>query len=151
MKALVVSDVHGDANALDCVLSTEACTDVFCLGDGVREYDEAKRFHPHLHFHIVKGNCDWVTFHPAVAIEEWAGKRIEYMHGHIVDVKSSYSRAIAMAEKDQADVLLFGHTHQQYLQKNEQLLVCNPGSLARGEYAVLSDTNGNLECFLKTL
>ncbi len=151
MRALIVSDVHGDSGALERVLEKEYCQDIFCLGDGIRQYEDAREFHPDVHFHIVKGNCDWDNFYPAVNLEEWGGKRVEYMHGHLQDVKRTLTVAVSMGLRDRADILLFGHTHEPYLNQEKEMLVCNPGSLARGDYAVMMQEGADCQITLKSL
>ena len=153
MKILVVSDEHGDYNALQCVLQMESYSHVFCLGDGVRDYEDAKDDYMTIPFHIVTGNCDWYTssHYPAVNLEVIEGKRILYMHGHIQDVKHTLSRAIALGKQDQADVLLYGHTHYPHEELVDGMLVCNPGSLANGAYGILTIENGQVSWQAKSL
>lgn len=140
MQILVISDEHGDFRALQQVLQIENCRHVFCLGDGVRDYEDAQDLYPNRIFHIVSGNCDWYSSSqfPAVNLETLEGKRILYMHGHLQDVKHTMAGAYRLAVQDEADVLLFGHTHCPFEEETEGILFCNPGSLADGNYGLLT-------------
>ena len=139
MQIVVVSDVHGNDYALWQVLEAESAQHVFCLGDGVREYETVADSNPDRIFHIVAGNCDWAGGYPTVGIESLGGKRIVFMHGHTKHVKQTLEPALALAREMDADVLLFGHTHCFHAQQDGAVLACNPGSLGfNGTYAVLS-------------
>ena len=139
MQIVVVADVHGNAEALWQVLEAESAQHIFCLGDGVREYEAAARQEPHRTFHIVCGNCDWSGGYPTVGIESLGGKRLLFLHGHTKHVKQTLEPALALAREHEADILLFGHTHRSHAQKDGRVLACNPGSLGfNGTYLVLS-------------
>ena len=131
MQVLIVADVHGNDGALWSALADcpQART-VFCLGDGVREYEAAQANEPTRDFCIVRGNCDFATADtPATAMREIEGHRILCMHGHLHGVKQSLLRAEYTAREQGADVLLFGHTHVPYGAVHDGLYLCNPGSL----------------------
>ena len=44
------------------------------------------------------------------------------------------------AKKRGADIVLFGHTHNQYTEYQESLCIMNPGSVANGDYGVIDIT-----------
>ncbi len=139
MQIVVVSDVHGNSGALWRVLETEDAAHVFCLGDGVREYEMAAEQYPERTFHIVSGNCDWAGNYPVIGLDTIDGKRIMFMHGHTKFVKRTLEPALALARNHEADLLLFGHTHQYRVERDGNVLVCNPGSLGYDRtYMVLS-------------
>ncbi len=139
MQIVVVADVHGNDFALWQVLEAESSQHVFCLGDGVREYETVADANPDRTFHIVCGNCDWVGGHPTIGIDVLDGKRLVFMHGHTKFVKRTLEPALAFAREQEADVLLFGHTHCSHVERDGAVLACNPGSLGfNGTYLVLS-------------
>ena len=139
MQIVAVADVHGNGEALQKVLDAENATHIFCLGDGVREYETAAQNAPDRVFHIVSGNCDWAGDYPTVGLDILGGKRILFLHGHTNFVKRSLEPALALSRHNKADLLLFGHTHRFFTQQDGAVLACNPGSLGfDGTYAVLS-------------
>ena len=65
MKLLVVSDVHGDLDALERAVDAEADADaVIFLGDGLREAENLQDMRPELKIYSVRGNCDYASFAP---------------------------------------------------------------------------------------
>lgn len=66
-------------------------------------------------------------------VMELEGKRILMTHGHRYGVKSGYLRAVYAAKEQQADILLFGHTHRAECFQEEGLWVLNPGAAADGQ------------------
>ena len=143
MRVLIVADVHGNDDALRRTL--DACPQarvVFCLGDGVREYEAAQAREPNREFCIVRGNCDWATGDtPALGWRDIEGHRVLYLHGHLHGVKQSLLRVTYEARQREADVVLFGHTHVPHGEYHDGLYLCNPGSLGYdGWYAVADIT-----------
>ena len=143
MQVLIVSDVHGNDEALQRALQDNPqARVVFCLGGGVREYEAARASEPTREFCIVRGNCDWAAGDtPDAAVREIEGHRVLCLHGHLHGVKQSLLRAAYAARERGADILLFGHTHVPYGEHHEGLYICNPGSLGYdGRYAVADIT-----------
>lgn len=55
-----------------------------------------------------------------------AGFKVGLTHGHLGKGKSTPERAFSLFM--QADVIVFGHSHQPYNQKHRGVLLLNPGS-----------------------
>jgi putative phosphoesterase len=74
---------------------------------------------------------------------EIEGKRIFMTHGHKYSVKWDYNRILAKAEMDNADIILFGHTHVAVIDNAQNVLIINPGSISESRssdsesYAIL--------------
>jgi len=142
VHALVLSDTHGNAEAVKRVL--DACPQagyVFHLGDHV---SDVRLIHENSRAHVVnvKGNCD-----PGEAVSEFEevvikGQKIILTHGHLLKVKFSYDRAFYYAQEHEAKAILFGHTHRQYCEYIDGIWMVNPGSAGESpggeaEYATL--------------
>ena len=161
MEYLVLSDSHGRADLVDCVLERQvhAPDGILFLGDGLRDLRVLE--YQDLYVRCVRGNCDFYTAYEGQSVPEYAlleigAYRILMMHGHSHGVKGGLERACAFAAVSQADVLLYGHTHLQ--RQNwfdagtafgkqmliKPLLVCNPGSLMDGCFGTLSIRNGGV-------
>ena len=88
----------------------------------------------------VAGNCDgWYGRHlPAQLLLPIAGHRVFLTHGHLYGVKHELGRLITAGTTapNHADVILFGHTHQQFRQTlqsdGRQIILVNPGSCRTG-------------------
>lgn len=136
---LILSDSHGHPDLIREAAGRVKPDAVLFAGDGLRDLNGLDLTGP---LYAVRGNCDWQTdaFSSGVDDEELitlGGIRIFLCHGHRYGVKSGYGAAAAAAMRRNADVLVFGHTHEAFdctLGSEEpasghRLLVCNPGTI----------------------
>ncbi len=143
MRLLVVSDVHGDYDALEQAYRAEKNVGaVIFLGDGIHEVERFEAAHAPLRVYMVRGNCDFGTNAPLQGICAFEGVLFLYTHGHAYGVKASYQALSEAAQAARADVALFGHTHIPLCEEQEGLVLFNPGPLADGVYGVICVENG---------
>lgn len=151
MKILVMSDSHGNKEALLKATALELPGLILHLGDHDRDCTVVEWEYPEIPLRCVRGNCDRSS--SGLDADEFVlgGKRFFMTHGHMYMVKTGYSSIIDYAACRGADVLLFGHTHVPYYSIWENLSIINPGSIGMGgkTYAVLDFKNGNLTCEIK--
>ena len=86
---------------------------ILFLGDGARDLD--RLFLIDTPLWAVRGNCDWYASDYADKIERllyFEGHTILMVHGHEWGVKGGLGALIAHASDVEADIVLFGHTHQ---------------------------------------
>ncbi len=143
MRILVVSDTHGDSDALhQAILSQPKAEIVIHLGDGENDVDSVKPYFPNKMFLQVRGNCDFGSSLPHSEEFLTEGVRIFYTHGHIYNVKWQDDLIRAAARERHADILLYGHTHQAVSAYQDGLYILNPGSLKRidGSYGFIDIT-----------
>lgn len=151
MRALVLSDSHGDDFnlrwLLERVWSMTGPIDYYLhLGDGARDFERVESFIRMRDANAtcigVRGNCDFYDSEvPDLARPVIAGHRIFMNHGHHYGVKDELS-TIDYASHDQGcTVTLFGHTHKQYSEQRETLLL-NPGAARDGRCALLTLESG---------
>ncbi len=132
MRILVMSDSHGSGSAIEHAIEQQPdAQNVIFLGDGENEIENATYIYPERIFHIVCGNCDFGSNKPIHQVVTIGGKRIFICHGHTYGVKSTYENVIKAALNENADVVLFGHTHISYTEYRDGLYIMNPGSLTR--------------------
>ena len=132
MKILVLSDSHSSLRFMrECVSKVHPDV-IIHLGD---HYDDGEALHeefPNILFYQVPGNCDKyrAPIHAReILVMTIGGVRFYMTHGHIHKVKMVLSLLMRDARAAQADIALFGHTHQAYCQQEEDgLWVLNPGS-----------------------
>lgn len=142
MDIIVFSDSHGRSDNISAVF--ENCPRmpdaVIFLGDGLR--DLAWSVPQGIPIYSVKGNCDFYGDEETELIIKLGGKTIFATHGHKYGVKLGYGSIYRRAAEAGADILLFGHTHEAFLEtvtqedKNKEdfrlekdLFVMNPGSI----------------------
>ena len=133
MRVLVVSDVHGDFRGLcQAIEQQPTARTVFFLGDGLRQAEDAAELYPDRTFYMVPGNCDFGCDAIPIRQETVGGKRFYFTHGHRHDVKYTLYRLEMAAREAEADIVLFGHTHNPYEEYVDGLYLFNPGSLRYG-------------------
>ena len=144
MNILVFSDSHGRPDNMTEALSRQIKKPdaVIFLGDGLKDF---MYLEPHdIPIFSVSGNCDgslFEAFEPTVESRTvlLGGKRIFITHGHRYFVKHGLSELIRAAVDADADIALFGHTHQcldrvidaEELSegRDRPLYLMNPGSI----------------------
>ena len=131
LRIVVLSDSHGNTAAIKKALSSQkAATHVFFLGDCVRDIEAVREDFPEKEFHIVSGNCDYLSFLPSTAMENLNGTLIFYSHGHPYFVKQSFVPFLQAAASRGAKIALFGHTHTPLIKYENGVYLVNPGSLS---------------------
>lgn len=144
MKFLVISDVHGRYEKITRLLSMHRDIDALMfLGDGLSDLERAGVYESGVTVFAVRGNCDFSSFLRAERVDNELslsldGYRFLLMHGHTRGVKHGMTNAIYAAREKDADILLFGHTHEpleSYIPAgsdyslDKPLRLFNPGSL----------------------
>ncbi|MPN42176.1 hypothetical protein SDC9_189732 [bioreactor metagenome] len=78
----------------------------------------------------VRGNCDgWeLDKLPEQKIVICGGKRIGLIHGAYGPGKTTPERAFRAFDKNEIDIIIFGHSHIPYSQWHDGILLFNPGS-----------------------
>ena len=147
MDILVFSDSHGRSDKIDEAVSRQIKKPdaIIFLGDGLRDMTNAEVGETPTY--CVRGNCDTlvITYAPDERCLVLFGKKIFFTHGHRYGVKSTITPLINEAARREADIVLYGHTHEGYerelLPDNEygiklqkSLYVMNPGSIGSYPY-----------------
>lgn len=140
MKLLVFSDSHQSETPMFHAIRRhkDVQTIIFC-GDGHGDIEAVRKKFPDKTYYIVRGNCDWCCDYPTVLTATVGGKKLLVSHGHVQMVKSSLDRLIALGHHENADIVLFGHTHHQLTIADSRMLICNPGSVGYNEEYTLID------------
>ena len=79
------------------------------------------------------------------------GVKIFLTHGHLYDVKRSLSSIKEIGKKLNVSLVVFGHTHKPYIEKDEDMTLFNPGATEDGRYGVIILENKNIQLFHKQL
>ena len=150
MRALILSDIHGETNTLRWLLE-EVWKQVgpidayICLGDGYRDFGNAEGFirsrDEHASMYAVKGNCDFVPNAPDRLVIPFGGLTLFLTHGHVQRVKSGLEYLKDAARAAGADIALYGHTHRADVQYTTPWMI-NPGAAEDDCCALLEVTNG---------
>lgn len=154
MKLLILSDSHGDVGTMLEIVERERPSEIFHLGDCVRDAESLSYACPGIRVIMVPGNCDGWTGMSERLLLEREGVRILLAHGHRWHVKSGAGAALADARACEADILLYGHTHQAVCSREEDgLWRMNPGPAggvyAPATYGVILLEDGKISCQIK--
>ncbi len=147
----IVSDTHGNRQAMDALLAHPAAETVevwLHAGDVASDAEYIARM-TDKKVYSVAGNCDWPN---ARVKDEYAvdldGHRIFLAHGHTYGVRHTTDLLREAAAAEQADIAIYGHTHVVEVWEADGVLVVNPGSLskprdaAEGSFALMTLTAG---------
>lgn len=160
MKIGFLSDTHGNLQCYrKAVEKMRDCDYIIHCGDVLPNYSQklseediielGEQIRQTKNILIVKGNGDnnrheqllGHTLHHPYLVITLGDYRIFATHGH------HYSRMsmIMKAKEEQCHILCYGHTHIKELDKDEELLILNPGSVSlprdgSRSYAILEDS-----------
>lgn len=150
MYILVISDTHGRTGSIEKAIEAHpGIKHVFFLGDCVRDIEDITFIYKDRVFHIVQGNCDGYTMYKSADSVTLYGKNIFFTHGHTFSVKYGMERLYAEAERQSADLVLYGHTHIAKTEYADGVYFVNPGSLCSGRdggtsYAIVDITDAGI-------
>ena len=147
MRIVVLSDSHRARNNLyDIIEMHLKDADLFIfLGDGESDFENATYLYPDMRYFQVAGNCDFGSSLPLYNEIKFCDKTIFFSHGHPFYVKHGYSEIIREAKSRGADICLFGHTHNQYIDREDSLYIMNPGAVRDGRYGMIDIVNGQIK------
>ena len=142
-KVLVVSDSHGNFTRLNKIYEHEkpVSTIVHC-GDGVGDL-----FHVPVSSGVrvitVTGNVDLGRGYDMerIVVSTINGVKVMVTHGDIYRVQNGCKSLYDAGREHEVDVVLFGHTHKQYIKEGRPVLF-NPGTVSHGFYGILTIGNG---------
>ncbi|HOA07805.1 MAG TPA: YfcE family phosphodiesterase [Spirochaetota bacterium] len=131
MKVVIVSDSHGNKKSFERII-TESLPDIliFC-GDGFP--DIPSDFSGKIY--AVRGNTDNVYADNEINLCI-SDTNIFITHGEGYSVKSGLEYLRLRAKALGAEVVFFGHTHEQVYLNSGGIRLINPGSVFYGYYAV---------------
>lgn len=154
MKCLVFSDSHGATYGIRSALNMHPDAEViFFLGDGLSDIDVFISDRSRMWI-AVRGNCDHTALLGDTMVKKTdsitlLGHRIFLTHGDLYGVKYGLDGIKKLAVDHNADLVLFGHTHQPHESYNPTedggYYLFNPGSIgggfgARGSYGMINLT-----------
>ena len=162
MDILVFSDSHGREGRIKEAIDRQIKKPdaIIFLGDGLRDIGNIEA--DGIPILSVSGNCDIGSMFslgmPDQRCVILGDKKIFFTHGHRYGVKNTLIPLISEAAKCEADVLLFGHTHEGYerelqpdneygIKLEKPLYIMNPGSIGSYPYmfgSITVDKNGGV-------
>lgn len=147
MKALIVSDNHGNPDILEELVDIyQGEVDLWLhCGDS-----ELRANHPIWdQYQSVRGNMDFGVDLPSSRLVDFGEEKILIVHGHTHSVGSTMALLKDIAAEQGADVVFYGHTHIARVDQIDGIDLINPGSIVQprgalreGSYAIY-EKNGD--------
>lgn len=130
MLVAVISDTHRISTYINIAKEYIKSADVLIhLGDNVDDVEElTKGFKGKVY--AVKGNCDFSNTYPKENVIILEDKKILLTHGDLYGVKYGLTNLYYRAKELEVDIVLFGHTHEHLLLKEDGIIFMNPGSIS---------------------
>ena len=151
-KILVLSDSHSYFDKALKIFEKEKPDIVIGAGDGIKDIEELSYIYPKAEYYMVKGNCDYFDrSHNEENLFEIDNIKIFLTHGHLYGVKRSLSSIKEIGKKSNASLIVFGHTHKPYIEKDGDMTLFNPGATEDGRYGIIILEKGNIELIHKQL
>lgn len=131
-KYIVFSDSHGKNDRMyDIIRKNQDQIDgLFHLGD-VGDAAEELGLMVKGPVYLVRGNCDTYSSLRTENVFRLHGHKIAMTHGHNQHVECGVDVLKYWALQNEADVVLYGHTHVPFVEQSSQMTVLNPGSISR--------------------
>ena len=128
----------------------------FFLGDGEGDLVTLRGRFPDLPVNAVRGNCDLRSTLPRALSCAVGGLRIFATHGHLYGVKHDpiFRELCYAALEENADVVLFGHTHAPFRDRTMGMELLNPGSIGpttRPSYGLILKDGDTVETAIRFL
>ena len=146
MNILLVSDDHGiDGFETAFEMAVQQCGHIDAVlhaGDSEQPDKAYYEYVAKCPVYIVSGNNDYNKA-PMVQLVELGGRRILLTHGHRYHVHMGVQNLFYAAKEQNADVVVFGHTHRPEHVQADGINIINPGSLTLprgsryGSFAIL--------------
>ncbi len=152
MKILVLSDSHLNLSALISIFEAEKPDVVFGAGDHSKDLEELSYVKEGAYYYIVRGNCDYFDKNKGDILKfDLKGYKFMLTHGHLYGVKSDLDELKVKAKDGGVDIVIFGHTHIPYLEKDGGLYIFNPGAAKDGNYGVIEIEGEDINFYHKNL
>lgn len=148
MRILIFSDTHGSIqSAYYAIQNTPDVDAIIHAGDVDRDADKLSELFPNIPVYAVTGNNDFFPSYPFELDVTLGGKRIYITHGHRLGVKSGMSGLYRLADENDYDLIIYGHTHTANADYRGKSIILNPGAMTYGRksYAVAETENGILK------
>ena len=141
MRIVIISDTHGDLNAVKRVYSLSGAAEAtlhagdVLSGVSIASQDLADLLLAQPALFAVRGNCDdsraaaeiGLDLSQEIRLFKLAGRLVLMHHGHRYHCRELMARAAEL----QAEIVISGHSHRKELFKQDGIVVVNPGSPSR--------------------
>ncbi|MBR2188911.1 MAG: metallophosphoesterase [Eubacterium sp.] len=129
MKILIISDTHGFAERLPAVLKKTGPVDILIHAGDIEGQEDYIAKTANCPLYIVSGNNDWFSSLSRELTFMLGDYRVFLTHGHNYGIALGTEMLRDEAVSRRADIVICGHTHRPMIEKKNNLVLLNPGSL----------------------
>lgn len=140
MKYMFVSDIHGNVERLEeCIkiFENEKADKLVLLGDTASQMSESTNFQiadilnsMKDKLEVIRGNCDTVDFEEMLDFKI-SGLENLYINGKFVTITHGHYYNSYELPSSCGEIFIQGHTHIPMLQKINDKIIGNPGSVSK--------------------
>lgn len=152
MKIIVFADSHTDVSTMLAVVELEQPNVILHLGDHIADGIELQK-NTDIRVHLVKGNTDLGSCGSVEESVTFGNTRVYMTHGHVYKVKNGLAELCEAGARNNAHIVLFGHTHRPFLSHIDGMWVMNPGRIGRrftesipATYGAIVLSGSRIEC-----
>ena len=128
MKIILISDSHGNKNAINKLFNQGDFDYLFFLGDGLGDLGDYKYLE---NVYYVAGNCDFFSNEPNERVVKIGEYKFLITHGNKYGVKHTLDLIKSRGDELGVDFVCFGHTHSQLIDSYNGKYLLNPGSFQK--------------------
>ncbi|BCN29677.1 metallophosphoesterase [Anaeromicropila herbilytica] len=129
MKILIISDSHGKTDNIDRVINKVGNIDLMIhLGDFESSEDYIEAVAP-CRLEMVAGNNDYSSERASEKLIQIGKYKALLVHGHRHRVHYDLETLKRYGIENNADIVMYGHTHIPYIEQGKGITVINPGSI----------------------
>lgn len=131
MKLIVFSDSHGNLENIHTAINffRNEIIGIVHLGDFFEDAKKIQKSYPELPMFYVSGNNDFPGDKTELFFNSF-NKKLFLTHGHFYNVYFGVDKLFYRAKEIGANICLFGHTHNPFIEQIEDIFILNPGSIS---------------------
>ncbi len=131
-RILVFSDSHGQTSQMMKIIKNFPTLDgIIHLGDLNRDITELEDTFFDIPIYGVQGNNDHTGLYPNEKMLTIDEKKIFITHGHYYLRELDPEPLKSVPSAEEADLILYGHTHLAFEEKFDNKILANPGSISK--------------------
>lgn len=128
-KILIISDTHGQNGLITQIIKKEKPFDMLIHCGDLEVPPSMLDCLVDCPIHAVRGNCDYSGDLPGMKVFRIGKLKVVAVHGHRYQLHDGLLSLTYLAKENEADIVMFGHTHVPLVTTENGIVFVNPGSV----------------------